>query len=124
MSTPGGDRAGAAGRTLTGLRPRTLSVLAYCAWWVSGALVLALEPADPDVRFHARQALVGFGLIWVVGVALWGASFLLAFVSPIAFRATAVLAQGVWVAGVVLTAVCLVKAWRGQRWALPWMTRR
>jgi uncharacterized membrane protein len=110
--------------TATGLSPRALSVLAYCAWWVSGALVLVLEPRHRDVRFHARQALIGFGAVWAAGVALWAVSFVLAFVSPLAFRAVTLLAQVLWVVAVLLTIVCVVKAWQGQCWPLPWIGRR
>lgn len=109
--------------TSTGLPPRLAACLAYSAWWVSGALVLAAEPTHPFVRFHARQALVGFGAIWLVGVVLWAASFLAAFVSPWAFRAVAVLANLVWVGGLTAWVVCLVAAGRGRRWALPLVGR-
>lgn len=86
--------------------------------------MLAIEPTQPFVRFHARQALRVFGAIWVAGVALWGVSFALVFVSPLGFRVAAVVGQVTWAAGVVAWAVCLVKAWKGQRWVLPVIGRR
>ena len=107
------------GPTATGLDPRTAAVLAYLAWWLTGALFLALEPTHRFVRFHARQALVVFGLISIVGVALWLASLLSMFVSPVIFRVTAVLAPAVWVAGVALWAACLAQAARGRWWRVP-----
>jgi uncharacterized membrane protein len=109
--------------TACGLSPRLLAVLAYGAWWASGAFVMAIEPGHAFVRFHARQALVGFGVLWLVGVTLWASSFVLAFVSPLAFRTSAVLAQATWAVGLVLTLVCGVSAWRGRRWPLPWLRR-
>jgi len=107
------------GPTATGLDPRTAAVLAYLAWWLTGALFLALEPTHRFVRFHARQALVVFGLISIVGVALWLACLLSMFVSPVLFRVTAVLAPTVWVAGVALWAACLAQAARGRWWRVP-----
>jgi uncharacterized membrane protein len=84
-------------------------------------LVLAAEPHHPFVRFHARQALVGFGALWLLGVALWASSFVAAFASPVVFRALAVLANVVWACGLVAWVACMVGAARGARWALPWM---
>ena len=113
-----------AGPTATGLPPRAAACLAYAAWWASGALVLAVEPAHPFVRFHARQALVAFGALWLVGVALWTTSFVAAFVSPWLFRGAALLANLVWVVGLVAWGACLVSAARGRCWAVPWLPRR
>ncbi len=93
-------------------------------WWVSGALMLVIEPAHPYVRFHARQALRVFGAIWLVGAALWGLSFVLVFLSPVGFRVAAVLGQLTWTTGVVAWIVCLAKAWKGEQWMLPWIGPR
>jgi uncharacterized membrane protein len=116
------------GPIATGLDLRTAAVLAYLAWWLTGALFLALEPTHRFVRFHARQALVVFGLIWIVGVALWMASLLSMFLSPVLFRVTAVLAPAVWLAGVALWAICLAQAARGRWWRVPvigsWLAAR
>lgn len=112
------------GPTHTGLRPQTAATLAYAAWWLSGALMLALEPRHPYVRFHARQALVGFGLIWLVGAGVWAASFVAAFVSPVLFRALAVVGPVVWLVGLVFWGICLVRAWKGDAWALPFTRGR
>ena len=105
--------------TVSGLSPRAAACLAYAMWWVSGALMLAIEPTQPYVRFHARQAVRGFGAIWLVGMALWGLSVGLVFVSPVGFRVAAVLGQLTWAVGIAAWVVCLVKAWQGERWVLP-----
>jgi uncharacterized membrane protein len=110
--------------TSTGLPPRVAACLAYAAWWVSGGIVLAAEPRHPFVRFHARQALVGFGVIWLAGVTLWATSFLAAFVSPWLFRAAAALANLVWGLGLVAWVACLVAAARGRAWSLPLLDGR
>ncbi|MCU0255776.1 MAG: hypothetical protein MUF60_03460 [Vicinamibacterales bacterium] len=108
--------------TAIGLPPRVAACLAYAAWWLSGAAVLAAEPHHPFVRFHARQALFGFGALWLLGVALWASSFVAAFVSPTVFQALAVLANGVWACGAVAWLACLVSAARGRQWPLPWIS--
>jgi uncharacterized membrane protein len=112
------------GETATGLTPRAAAMLAYSAWWVSGALFLLLEPTHPYVRFHARQATIGLGLIWLVGFCLWAFSFVAVVASVTVFRAMAILAQVTWALGLLLWMVCLVQAWRGQYWALPGFPRR
>ena len=111
--------ADTSGPTSTGLDPRTAAVLAYLGWWLTGALFLAFEPTHRFVGFHARQAFVGFGLISIVGVALWLVSLVSMFVSPVLFRVTAVLAPAVWVCGLAVWVVCLVQAARGRLWEIP-----
>jgi uncharacterized membrane protein len=115
------------GTTSTGLPPRLAACLAYSLWWASGALMLAIEPENRFVRFHATQALAGFGALWLAGLALWGLSFLMAFVSAAAFRATAVLGPLVWSIGVAAWAWCTWQAAAGRRRGLPlvgaWVAR-
>jgi uncharacterized membrane protein len=111
--------AGSLGDTSTGLRPRLAAVLAYSAWWITGGLFLLLEPENAFVRFHARQAVVVLGAVWLLGIGLWAASFLAVFVSPRVFRAAALLSHAVWLAGVAVWLVCLVQAGRGRWWRVP-----
>ncbi len=61
-----------AAATSTGLAPRTAATLAYAAWWITGLMFWFLEREDRFVRFHAAQAMVGFGAIsgLVVGLAV------------------------------------------------------
>lgn len=120
----GGLEAGAkAPATRTGLPPRVLAVLAYVLWWVTGGLLLVIEPDEPFVRFHARQAFRVFGLIWLIGIVLWGLGLAVLLFSMAAFRLLAPLGQSVWLAGVVLWVVAMVQAWRGRLWAVPWLGR-
>jgi uncharacterized membrane protein len=120
MTTLAPDARGESlGQTSTGLPPRLAACLAYSLWWASGALLLAVEPRNQYVRFHAAQALAGFGLIWLCGIALWGLSFLLAFVSPAAFRTAALVGPLVWALGVLAWLWCLWQAARGRWWRIP-----
>jgi uncharacterized membrane protein len=107
----------------SGLSSRTGSVLAYLAWWITGALMLAVERRDPTIRFHAAQALVGLGVIWLAGLAAAGAAFLLLLFSSSAFNVMLWLAIGIWCAGVVLWVICLYKAARGEPWRMPGAAR-
>lgn len=107
----------------TGLSPRTGSVLAYLAWWVTGALMLLIERRDQTIRFHAAQALVGLGAIWLAGLAAAGAAFLLLLFSSSAFTVMLWLAVLIWCAGVVVWVICLYKAARGEPWRMPGAAR-
>lgn len=128
---PGGEvpdaPPGPAAPCATALSPRAAALLAYSAWWVTGLLFLLLEPDQPFVRFHARQAFWGFGLIWTLGLAFFLLGFVLLVVSPTLFAVATGLAQATWGAGLVAWVVALVRTWRGDAWRLPilgrWATR-
>lgn len=103
----------------TGLDSRLASVLAYSAWWVTGALFLLVERHDATVRFHAAQSVVVFGAISAL-IALTSASALpLVLVSAQAGRAALALSNATWLVGVGLWVLLAVKAWQGQRWSVP-----
>ncbi len=106
-------------RTATGLSPRAAAMLAYSGWWLTGAVMLVIEPHHAFVRFHARQALLALGTLWWTGVLLWALSIGLAFASPWLARAAAFGAQLVWGLGVVGWGLGTWRAWH-LRWdAMP-----
>ena len=116
------------GETSSGLSPRTAACLAYSTWWVSGAVMLAAEPTNRFVRFHAWQATLVFGGLWLVGITLWGLSFAAAFVSPLAFRVVALVAPLAWAMAILAWVTCLWQAghsrWFELPWVGPWVTAR
>jgi len=105
--------------TSTGLSPNLAAALSYLAWWVTGLMFLLLEREDRYVRFHAAQSLVA---LWALSL-FWVGCALLAFVTLLisawAFRFLLVLSAVTWLAGVVLSLVCLYKAYSGEWWKLP-----
>jgi uncharacterized membrane protein len=103
----------------TGLTPRAAGALAYLAGPFSGALVLIVERTSQSVRFHAWQALLGLGVLGVAAVLFLGLAFLVLLFSPTAFRVMLWVAAVSGLAWVVLWAICLVQAYRGQRLKLP-----
>lgn len=103
----------------TGLRPTSAALLAYLAWWVTGALMLLVERRDRFVRFHAAQSLVGLGAVWLLGGIVYGIAFAVLSISAMGFVALLWLALGIWAAGVGLWIVCLVKVFRGEPLRLP-----
>ena len=107
----------------TGLPPNAAAALSYLAWWLSGLLFFLVERESRFVKFHAAQALVGLGGIWVLGLTLWVFAFAALFVSAAAFKILLYVAYAVWLAGMIAWAVCLVRAWQGHEFELPWAGR-
>jgi uncharacterized membrane protein len=105
--------------TSSGLDPRVASVVAYSAWWATGALFLVVERADETVRFHAAQSVVAFGVVSVVIALAYAAALPLLLVSGPAGRTAVAVANASWLAGVGLWAWLIVKAARGERWCVP-----
>lgn len=106
--------------TSSGLSPVVAAALACLGGWVTGLIFLVVERESRYVRFHAAQAVVGIGGLWAAGVACWVASFLAVFVSATAFRVMMAVAQAFWVVTILVWAVCLYKAYRGEWWKLPY----
>ena len=73
--------------------PRVASVLAYLAWWVSGAVVWLVERDRPVVRFHAMQSMLAFGTAFLAWATLWGGSFAVLVISAAGFFLLQRLAQ-------------------------------
>lgn len=106
------------------LSSRAASVLAYSAGCLSGALVLALEGQRVEVRRHAAQALLGFGLLTVVSLALLTLAGVALFFSVGLFRALLWVVQGVILVGVLGWVVALVQTARGVAWRWPMLADR
>jgi uncharacterized membrane protein len=102
---------------------RTLIALAYVGGWTTGALVWLIEREDRHVRFHAAQALLVFGGLTVLWIALWVGSFAALTASASAFTAMQRLSYVVLIAGVGLWAAALWSAWRQRSWRFPLIGR-
>ncbi len=107
----------------TGLTPPVAGALAYLAGPFSGALILATEQTSRYVKFHAWQSLVGLGLLGTGALVCLGLAFLMLVISPAVFWAMLWIAAIGGAAWVVLWAVCLVQAYRGRLWKLPYAGR-
>ncbi len=94
--------------TSTNLSPNVASALCYVPFvgWIA-AIVLLIVEKNSTVKWHAVQALILMGSLWVVGFVL-GVTIVLALLVPL-----------VWVAGLILQLVMAVKAYQGQAVKLP-----
>jgi uncharacterized membrane protein len=121
---PAGSRVAASQTSAfssTGLTPEVAALLAYLAGPFSGALLLATERTSSFVRFHAWQSVVGLGLIGISAVSCLILAFGLLIVSPTAFWVMLWLAALTGAAWVVVWGTCLVQAYKGKRWKLPFV---
>jgi uncharacterized membrane protein len=105
--------------TSTGVDARLSSMLCYAGWWVTGLVFLFAERRHAEVRFHAAQSLVIFGLLSV-------AMLLCGVASAVAFVVATTLVQmgqavgyAIWFVAVLLWLFLLMKTWRGEMWRVP-----
>ena len=110
---------GPAGGSSTGLSPEAAGALAYLAGPFSGALLLIVERTNRSVRFHAWQAFVGLGVLGLMALVFLGLAFFFLLFSPRGFAIMRWAAAGTAVAWVVLWALCLLRAYKGDEWEMP-----
>jgi len=103
----------------TGLDAHVAAALAYLAGPFSGVLVLLAERANPFVRFHAWQAVIGLGGLGLIVGLCYGLAFASVVVSATAFHALLWVTLALWALWIVCWATCLVKAFTRRRWKMP-----
>jgi uncharacterized membrane protein len=103
----------------TGLSPRTAATLAYLAGPFSGALILLAESTNADVRFHAWQSIVGLGGLGVALILAYLLGVAALFVSAAMVTLMVAVAGVLWIVLAIVWAICLWKAYAGERWKLP-----
>jgi uncharacterized membrane protein len=95
-------------KTIAGLDENIGGALAYALGWISGGLLLLLEPSNRFVRFHAWQSVIVFGglsIAWFVAMA----SIIFWF---IAFAVIPIVSAFLWL-------FLMFKAYHGERYRLP-----
>ena len=89
---------------------RMVAALAYLGGAISGVVVLAIEKHDPFVRFHAIQSTVTFLGVLVVNLVVISLP-VIGLLLSVPFV----------VAVVVIWVLLMVKAFRGERYKLPYV---
>jgi uncharacterized membrane protein len=105
--------------TSTGVDARLASVLCYAGWWVTGLVFLFAERRNANVRFHAAQSLVVFGVLSVALFMCGGASAVAFVVAAQTFQMLQAIGNVLWFGAVLLWLFLLVKTWRGETWRVP-----
>ena len=104
----------------SGMDPKLAGLLAYLVPPITGIIFFLIEKTNQVVRWHAAQSIV-FGIAWIV---LWIAftvlSMVLTAILPIIGTIIGFL---IWIVvflgGLVLWVVCLIKGYSGQVWRMP-----
>ncbi|HEY78076.1 MAG TPA: DUF4870 domain-containing protein [Dehalococcoidia bacterium] len=102
-------------KTSTGLEANVAGLLCYVLGWVSGLVFILIEKENKFVRFHAVQSIVVFGAITIVQIVLSVLSQI--WILGVLFSALSAI---VWLLGVILWIVLMVKAYQGAMFKLPW----
>ena len=111
------------------LKPNIEGLLCYVGFWVTGIIFLIIEKKNKQVRFHAMQSLVTFGIlniIWGIAnsirglgwVGIWGLG---GFWEPQYIAATVVFII-FFVLWWVLWAVGMYRAYHGTPFRIPIFT--
>lgn len=99
-------------RTATGFDENVAAALAYSLGWLTGAFFYLAEPKNAFVRFHALQSLIFFGAASVAFVICLAIPFLGWILSIFVFYGSV----AVWL-------LMLFKAYKGERFGLPFVGR-
>lgn len=114
----GGGTGGAGG---TGLAPNIASLLAYICPPITGIIFLLIEKENQDVKFHAWQG-ASFGVVFIA--AIFALEILAAIFGAIAGVLGIIISFFIPIVGLiamVLWIICLVKAYQGEKWRMPFL---
>lgn len=101
-----------------GLTDNVAGLLCYVLGLITGIVFLAIAPYNQNrfVRFHAFQAIF-FHLAWI---ALWVFETILAMILPWTMSVLlSLLGIVIWLGGVAVWILLMVKAYQGQKFQLP-----
>ncbi|WP_417317081.1 DUF4870 domain-containing protein [Emcibacter sp.] len=94
-------------KTSTGLEENVASLLCYLLFWISGLAFFLIEKENATIKFHAMQSMVLFGGLHLAGFVL------------VVTLVGAVLVPLLYVIGVVLWIILMIKAYQGEKYKLP-----
>ncbi len=93
-------------KTSSGLDKNLAAALCYVGLWVTGLIFLLMEKEDKFVRFHALQSLItfaGLNILIMLPIIGW------------------ILAPLIFILGFILWLICIVKAYQGEEFLLPFV---
>jgi len=118
-----------AGKSSTGLDENIAALLSYVFGWLSGLIFFLMEKDSRLVRFHAMQSILLSVAAIVILVAFWIVAGILGIVvsyisgvlSFLLWIVTMLVGGVIGLAIVVGAIICLVKAFQGQYFKLPFI---
>jgi uncharacterized membrane protein len=94
-------------KSSTGLEANLAGMLCYAVGWVTGLIFFILEKDSKFVKFHAMQSIV----VWLGLTVIWWALMMV----PLMW----LLSPFLFLAGVVLWILLMVKAYNGEKFKMP-----
>jgi uncharacterized membrane protein len=94
-------------RSSTGLDENVAGLLCYLFGFITGIVFLVVEKESRFVKFHAMQSTITFLSLFVI-------SIILGFIPIIGL-----LVYPIWILSLILWLLLMIKALRGERYALP-----
>ena len=91
----------------TGLKENVAATLCYAGWWVTGIIFLVLEPNNKNIKFHAWQSILTFGVFFIVALIFSVIPFIW-FIGTI-----------IWIAGVILWIYLMYMTYQEKKIVLP-----
>lgn len=108
------------GQTSLGMDPNIAGLLSYVLGWVTGLIFFLIEKDNKFVRFHAIQSMIVFGALSVLQIVIGLFITTLAMMHLGALIALFGLINSiVFLAGIVLWILMMVKAYQGEKFKLP-----
>lgn len=94
-----------------------VAALSYLLGFITGIIILLVEKDDKFIRFHAMQATLIFGGLFVLNIIFE------IVVKPIDFLGffSTILSTGITIAAVIVWAVSMFKAYQGQVYKWPYV---
>lgn len=116
-----GSQQPSGGSQDTGLAPNIASLLSYICLPVTSIIFLIIEKENADVRFHAWQGTV-FGIgYFVLLIVLEILAAILGAIASILGIILGFFVPIIGLAAFVIWIVCLIKAYQGERWKIPFI---
>ncbi|MBI2083235.1 MAG: DUF4870 domain-containing protein [Deltaproteobacteria bacterium] len=105
----------------TGLAPNIASAICYLCAPITSIVMMLVEKENRDVQFHAWQATVlSVGYI-VVSIALNILAIIMGKLIGFLGMVVHWFSPLVGLAAFILWLICLVKAYQGERWKIPYL---
>lgn len=108
--------AASAAPATAGIDENVAGLLCYALGWVTGIIFLLIDKR-PFVKFHAAQSIVVFGGLTVIRIALRAILWMPG--TFVGYGMFGMLSGLVWLAGVVLWILLMVKAYQHELFKLP-----
>lgn len=113
--------ADASGGKGSGLAPNIASLLCYICMPITSIIFMLMEKENKDVQFHAWQG-TAFGVGWIVVVVVLNIlTMILTQIATFLGVIMSILVPVLGLAVFVVWIICLVKAYQGERWKIPYI---